>query len=74
MRTDVEFWGPNPDLLMERRPLMPAYILQEHEWDRNPKECGLKASYVTRDPYSVDDDAVDWLRAPPWPRASTSSS
>ena len=62
VRTDVEFWGPNPDLLMERRPLLPSYVLEEHEWDRNPRECGLKASYVTRDPYSVNDDAVDWAQ------------
>lgn len=62
VRTDLEFWGPNPDLLMERRSLMPTYVMEEHEWDRNPRECGLKASYVTRDPYSVGDDAVDWAQ------------
>lgn len=62
VRTDLEFWGPNPDLLAERRPLLPSWVMAEHEWDRNPKECGLKASYVTRDPYSVSDDAVDWAQ------------
>jgi len=60
-RTDVDFWGPNKDLLMERRSLLPSFVLAEHEWDRNPRECGLKASYLKPDPYE-SQGSVSWAQ------------
>jgi hypothetical protein len=56
-RTDVEFWGPNRNLLMERRNLLPDYAIAESEWDRNPRECGLQASFRKANPYEDGDTA-----------------
>lgn len=58
-RTDVDFWGGERNLLMERRSLLPSFVVAEHEWDRNPRECGLRASYVTPDPYE-SAGSVSW--------------
>lgn len=51
-RTYDEFWGAkNP--LLDRRGLLPDYVVAEHEWDRNPRECGKRASNMMANPYEV---------------------
>lgn len=49
-RTYEDFWGTkNP--LLERRNLLPDYAVTEYEWDRNPRECGKRASEMMAQPY-----------------------
>jgi hypothetical protein len=45
--------------MLERRPLVPEYVFAEHEWDMNPRECGLRKSYETMNPYE-NSESVEW--------------
>jgi hypothetical protein len=55
-RTYEGFWGPK-NLLLDRRNLLPDYAVAEHEWDRNPRECGKRASEAMAQPYEVKGSA-----------------
>jgi hypothetical protein len=62
-RTWEQFWGPNPDLLMERRSLLPTYVTAEYnQWDRNPYENGLQKSFAKpKNPWVEDEERdLDW--------------
>jgi hypothetical protein len=54
-RTELDFWGRDADPLLNRRPLLPDYVLMEHEWDRNPHECGIRKSFVVPQVYETKD-------------------
>jgi hypothetical protein len=52
-RTDLEFWGHDPDFLQNRRPLLPEHAVMENSWNRNPHEFGLQRSYVEPQVYET---------------------
>jgi hypothetical protein len=57
IRTSTEFWGPQSkaEILANRRTLLPPWVLAEHDWDRNPRECGRKAAAMSADVYADGD-------------------
>lgn len=55
-RTYEGFWGAK-NLLLDRRNLLPDYALAEHEWDRNPRECGKRAAEAMLQPYETGGSA-----------------
>ena len=70
--TDIDFWGPNPDLLAERRPLLPDYALSEHSWDsRNPHECGLRNALDMPDVYADSNDISKGRESVSWADGAT---
>ena len=58
-RTWEQFYGKNRNPMLERRPLMPSFVFAEHEWDTNPRESNLRASYTVDRPYEMDG-SIGW--------------